>query len=65
MDYGFKTMMIKNRHEDIKIFVEDLLGLILVDEERSNLEDRDISGLTFRLEAATQRLEKMVTKGTS
>ena len=65
MDYGFKTMMIKNRHEDIKIFVDDLLGLILVDKEKSKSEGGEMSGLTSRLEVATQRLESMIAKGTS
>ena len=65
MDYGFKTMMIKNRHEDIKIFVDDLLGLILVDKEKSKSEGGEMSGLASRLEVATQRLESMIAKGTS
>jgi len=67
MDYGFKTMMIKNRGEDIKLFINDLLGLILVDRSQTPDKNKkaDMTGLAERFEAAAARLEKMIEKESS
>lgn len=53
MDYGFKTMLIKNRHEDIEQFVDELLDLILEDEKDSVSKDE----LMVRFEAVADRME--------
>ena len=65
MDYGFKTMMIGNRRKDISRFIDDLLGLIIVDTSKSNhLIDADgaLGNLADRFEAAASRLETMIEK---
>jgi len=67
MDYGFKTMMIKNRRKDIHSFIDELLGMILVDRSssrRGDLADGDMAGLADRFEAAATRLENMIEKET-
>ena len=63
MDYGFKTMMIKDRRKDINIFVDDLLSLILVDSSKSKPRRDDMNRLVDRFEAAAERLENMIEKG--
>ena len=65
MDYGFKTMMIKDRRKDIKLFVDDLLNLILVDTAKHKPLRDDMSHLADRFEAAAERLENMIEKGSS
>lgn len=62
MDYGFKTMMIKDRRKDIKLFVDDLLSLILVDSSKSKPRRDDMNRLVHRFEAAAERLENMIEK---
>ena len=65
MDYGFKTMMIGNRRKDISRFIDDLLGLIIVDTSKPNqhhYNDGTLGNLADRFEAAASRLETMIEK---
>ncbi len=62
MDYGFKTMMIKDRRKDIDLFVDDLLSLILVDSSAFKPRRDDMSHIAGRLEAAAERLETMIKR---
>lgn len=68
MDYGSKTMMIKSRGEDISLFIDNLLGLILVDKFQAapnkNAEIK-MNNLVERFEAAATRLEKVIEKDRS
>ena len=65
MDYGFKTMMIGNRRKDISRFIDDLLGLIIVDTSKPNQHQGNggaLGNLADRFEAAASRLETMIEK---
>ena len=53
MDYGFKTMMIKNRRKDIDQFADELLDLILADKAATMPKDDIMS----RLESVADRME--------
>lgn len=56
MDYGFKTMMIRDGRNDIEQFVDELLGLILIDKIKpSSTSNPD--ALIGRFEAVADRME--------
>jgi len=59
LDYGFKTMTVKRRQQDMEQFVDALLALILTDIRNppSTGPQPDMLGVTRRLERAAARIE--------
>jgi len=56
MDYGFKTMMIRDGRKDIEQFVDELLGLILTAKIKPS-SNSDPNAVMARFEAVADRME--------
>jgi TetR/AcrR family fatty acid metabolism transcriptional regulator len=54
MEYGSRTMLLKSRPEDIDLFVDQLVSMVMTPSDQPNSGDTNIAD---RLEAAATRIE--------
>jgi AcrR family transcriptional regulator len=63
LDYGVRTMMVKNRPENKTVFIDDVMQLFLVPANSGHDSKQDqMNKLTERLETAAERIETSIEK---